>query len=82
MVVGAARRTSGTRCPRQLQQPRQHPHDADRVALIDWDEAHVYAPDLDQVLPDNAAGFDDGAHDIAAHASAALEAEWEAAVCW
>ena len=50
---------------------------ADRVALIDWDESHVDVPDLDLVLPDNAAGLDDGAHDIAAQASAA-----EAAVCW
>ena len=51
---------------------------ADRVALIDWDEAHVDVPDLDLVLPHNAAGLDDGAHAIAAQASAA----WEAAVCW
>ena len=51
---------------------------ADRVALIDWDEAHVDVPDLDLVLPGNAAGLDVGAHDIAAQASAA----WEAAVCW
>ncbi len=51
---------------------------ADRVALIDWDESHVDVPDLDLVLPDNAAGLDDGAHDIATQASAA----WEAAVCW
>jgi Ser/Thr protein kinase RdoA (MazF antagonist) len=51
---------------------------ADRVALIDWDEAHVDVADLDLVLPDNAAGLDDGAYDIAAQASAA----WEAAVCW
>ncbi len=51
---------------------------ADRVALIDWDEAHVDVPDLDLVLPHNAADLDDGAHDIAAQASAA----WEAAVCW
>ncbi|MBY5855460.1 phosphotransferase [Rhizobium leguminosarum] len=51
---------------------------ADRVALIDWDEFHVDVPDLDLVLPDNAADLDDGAHDIAAQASAA----WEAAVCW
>jgi Ser/Thr protein kinase RdoA (MazF antagonist) len=51
---------------------------ADRVALIDWDEAHVDVPDLDLVLPHNAAGLDDDAHDIAAQASAA----WEAAVCW
>jgi hypothetical protein len=49
-----------------------------RVALIDRDEAHVDAPDLDLVLPHNAAGLDDGVHDIAAQASAA----WEAAVCW
>jgi len=46
---------------------------ADRVALIDWDESHVDAPDLDLVLPGNAAGLDDRAYDIAA---------WEAAVCW
>jgi Ser/Thr protein kinase RdoA (MazF antagonist) len=50
----------------------------DRVALIDWDEAHVDVPDLDLVLPDNAAALDDRAYDIAAQASAA----WEAAVCW
>ena len=50
----------------------------DRVALIDWDESHVDVPDLDLVLPENAAGLDDGALDIAAQASAA----WEAAVCW
>jgi hypothetical protein len=49
-----------------------------RVALIDWDESHVDVPDLDLALPHNAAGLDDGAHDIAAQASAA----WEAAVCW
>jgi hypothetical protein len=30
------------------------------------------------VLPHNAAGLDDAAHDIAGQASAA----WEAAVCW
>ena len=51
---------------------------ADRVALIDWDESHVDVPDLDLVLPHNAAGLDDCAYDIAAQASAA----WEAAVCW
>jgi Ser/Thr protein kinase RdoA (MazF antagonist) len=51
---------------------------ADRVAMIDWDEAHVDVPDLDLVLPHNAADLDDDAYDIAAQASAA----WEAAVCW
>jgi hypothetical protein len=51
---------------------------ANQVALIDWDESHVDVPDLDLVLPDNAAGLDDGAYDVAAQASAA----WEAAVCW
>ncbi len=51
---------------------------AERVALIDWDEAQVDVPDLDLVLPHNAAGLNDGAFDIAAQASAA----WEAAVCW
>lgn len=51
---------------------------ANQVALIDWDESHVDVPDLDLVLPDNAAGLDGGAYDIAAQASAA----WEAAVCW
>lgn len=50
----------------------------DRVALIDWDEAHVDVSDLDLDLPHNAAGFDAVAHDIVAQASAA----WEAAVCW
>jgi Ser/Thr protein kinase RdoA (MazF antagonist) len=51
---------------------------AGRAALIDWDESHVDVPDLDLVLPHNAAGLDAAAHDIAAQASAA----WEAAVCW
>jgi Ser/Thr protein kinase RdoA (MazF antagonist) len=50
----------------------------DHVALIDWDESHVDVPDLDLVLPDNAADLNDCAYDIAAQASAA----WEAAVCW
>lgn len=50
----------------------------DRVGLIDWDESHVDAPDLDLVLPHNAAGLDDITLDVAAQASAA----WEAAVCW
>lgn len=51
---------------------------ADRVALIDWDEAHVDVADLDLDLPHNAAGLEAEALDIAAQASAA----WEAAVCW
>jgi Ser/Thr protein kinase RdoA (MazF antagonist) len=51
---------------------------ANQVALIDWDESHADVPDLDLVLPGNAAGLDDDEHDIAAQASAA----WEAAVCW
>src|SRR6185436_15280705 len=51
---------------------------ADRVALIDWDEAHVDVCDLDLVLPHNAADLVEGMYDIAAQASAA----WEAAVCW
>lgn len=50
----------------------------DRVALIDWDEAHVDVPALDLVLPDNAADLDDDELDRASQASAA----WEAAVCW
>ena len=50
----------------------------DRVALIDWDESHIDVPDLDLVLPHNAADLEAGAYDIAAQASAA----WEAAVCW
>lgn len=58
--------------------PRNVRMTVDRVALIDWDEAHVDVPDLDLVLPHNAAGLDDNVHDIAAQASAA----WEAAVCW
>jgi Ser/Thr protein kinase RdoA (MazF antagonist) len=49
-----------------------------RVALIDWDETHVDVPDLDLVLPHNAAGLDAAAYDIAAQARAA----WDAAVCW
>lgn len=51
---------------------------AGRVAMIDWDESHVDVPDLDLVLPQDAADLGNTAHDIAAQASAA----WEAAVCW
>ena len=59
--------------------PRNVRMTADRVALIDWDEAHVDVPDVDLgSLPDNAAGFEPTARDIAEQASAA----WEAAVCW
>jgi len=50
----------------------------DRVALLDWDEAHVDVAELDLVLPHNAAALDDDLLDIASQASAA----WEAAVCW
>lgn len=50
----------------------------DAVGLIDWDESHVDVPELDLVLPYNAAALDDELHDIASQASAA----WEAAVCW
>lgn len=48
------------------------------VALIDWDEAHVDVPELDLVLPHNAADLDPETLDRAGQASAA----WEAAVCW
>ena len=58
--------------------PRNIRITAERVTLIDWDESHVDVPDLDLVLPHNAADLDDAALDIAAQASAA----WEAAVCW
>jgi len=51
---------------------------SNRVGLIDWDESHVDVPDLDLVLPYNAAGLAGDALDIAGQASAA----WEAAVCW
>jgi Ser/Thr protein kinase RdoA (MazF antagonist) len=51
---------------------------ADRVALIDWDEAHVDVPALDLILPHNGAGLDDTEHDLAHQAQAA----WEAAICW
>jgi Ser/Thr protein kinase RdoA (MazF antagonist) len=51
---------------------------ADRVGFIDWDEAHVDVPDLDLVLPHNAARLDREAYDIAAQAQAA----WDAAICW
>jgi Ser/Thr protein kinase RdoA (MazF antagonist) len=58
--------------------PRNIRMTADRVALIDWDEAHADVADLDLVLPYNAAGLDADAHDVAAQAAAA----WGAAVCW
>ena len=51
---------------------------AERVALIDWDELHVDVSDLDLALPFNAASLDGAAYDMAAQASAA----WEAAICW
>src|SRR3954453_18581003 len=51
---------------------------ADRVALIDWDESRVEGPDLDLVLPYNAADLDDDTHEIAAQAWAA----WDAALCF
>ena len=50
---------------------------ADRVGLIDWDESHVDVPEIDLVLPYDAAGLG-AAHDVAAQASAA----WAAAACW
>jgi Ser/Thr protein kinase RdoA (MazF antagonist) len=51
---------------------------ADRVALIDWDEAHVDVPELDLALPYNGAGLEGDMRDAAEQAAAA----WEAAVCW
>ncbi|MET1416754.1 phosphotransferase [Roseibium sp. HPY-6] len=51
---------------------------ADRVGLIDWDEAHVDVPDLDLVLPHNAGDLVGVNREIAERASAA----WEATVCW
>jgi Ser/Thr protein kinase RdoA (MazF antagonist) len=58
--------------------PRNICMTAERIALIDWDESRVDVPDLDLVLPYNAAGLEGEARDIVAQASAA----WEAAVCW
>ncbi|KKB80123.1 aminoglycoside phosphotransferase [Devosia soli] len=51
---------------------------ADRVALIDWDEAHVDVSELDLVLPHNGAGLVGVERDKAEQAAAA----WEATVCW
>lgn len=58
--------------------PRNILMTGNRVALIDWDESHVDVPELDLVLPYNAAALDSSTYDIATQASAA----WEAAVCW
>jgi Ser/Thr protein kinase RdoA (MazF antagonist) len=58
--------------------PRNIRMTTDRVALIDWDEAHVDVPDLDLALPHNAAGLDEDAYDVATQAWSA----WGAAVCW
>ncbi len=58
--------------------PRNIRMTADRVALIDWDESHVDAPDLDLALPHNAADLTEAAYDVAMQARTA----WEAAVCW
>jgi Ser/Thr protein kinase RdoA (MazF antagonist) len=51
---------------------------AERIALIDWDEAHADVPDLDLDLPFNAADLDPTTRHRTHQASAA----WEAAVCW
>jgi len=58
--------------------PRNLRLTAERVGLIDWDEARVDVPDLDLVLPHNAAELAEADYDIAQQATAA----WEAAVCW
>jgi Ser/Thr protein kinase RdoA (MazF antagonist) len=58
--------------------PRNIRMTSDRVALIDWDEAHADVADIDLALPYNAAGLDAVAYDIAAQAWSA----WSAAVCW
>lgn len=58
--------------------PRNIRITADRVGLIDWDEAHVDVSDLDLDLPGNPAGFSEDEFDLVQQASAA----WEAAVCW
>ena len=58
--------------------PRNIRITADRVALIDWDEAHVDVSDLDLNLPHNAADHTPDMRDHVYQASAA----WEAAVCW
>jgi Ser/Thr protein kinase RdoA (MazF antagonist) len=50
----------------------------DRVGLIDWDESRVDVPELDLVLPDNAAGLDEEVYDLASQAWAA----WDAALCY
>lgn len=50
-----------------------------KVALIDWDEAHVDVPEIDLgKLPYNAGNLKEDDYYIAQQASAA----WEAAVCW
>ena len=51
-------RTADLRRPRRPQ-PAQHPHDGGSGRVIDWDESHVDVPDLDLVLPHNAAGLDE-----------------------
>jgi Ser/Thr protein kinase RdoA (MazF antagonist) len=58
--------------------PRNIRVTAERVALIDWDEAHVDVSALDLELPFNAGGLRGAEFDIVYQASAA----WEAAVCW
>ena len=72
--VGAAHQTSDMRRPQRSQQPWQRPHDRESGRADRLGRVAVDAPDLDLVLPHNAAGLDDGAHDIAAQASAAWEA--------
>lgn len=51
---------------------------ADRVALIDWDEAHVDIPALDLILPHNGGDLQGREYDTAHQAQSA----WEAAICW
>lgn len=50
----------------------------ERVALVDWDEARVDAPEFDLALPHNGAGLAGIERDTIEQAAAA----WEAAICW
>ena len=75
---GAGTLTGCERIGHRLPATRRVRVTADRVALIDWDEAHVDVPDLDLVLPFNAAQLEGERRDSAEQAQAA----WEAAICW
>lgn len=75
--MGAARRAFDLgRSPRPQSWQRPHVGRMDRADRLGW--AHVDVPDLDLMLPYNAAELDHDTHDVANQAAAT----WKRVVCW